>query len=97
MAPRAAKSLTASLVAELEDPVTGRIAFSPVTISDVTTNGYGLLFLCGDPSDCMRRYGRRECFYHPYLDPLPPVGEGTQLSAFNSNRRVASRRKQTDL
>lgn len=32
---RAAEALTVSLVAELDDRVIGRIAFSPVTISDL--------------------------------------------------------------
>jgi putative acetyltransferase len=39
---RAAKSLTVSLVAELDGQVVGHIAFSPVTISDGTRNWYGL-------------------------------------------------------
>lgn len=39
---RAAKSLTVSLVAEVDGQVVGHIAFSPVTISDGTRNWYGL-------------------------------------------------------
>ena len=39
---RAAKALTVSLVAEVDGRVIGHIAFSPVTISDSTTNWYGL-------------------------------------------------------
>jgi putative acetyltransferase len=39
---RAAKALTVSLVAELDDRVIGHIAFSPVTISDGAQNWYGL-------------------------------------------------------
>jgi putative acetyltransferase len=39
---RAAKSLTVSLVAEVDGRVAGHIAFSPVTISDGTRNWYGL-------------------------------------------------------
>jgi putative acetyltransferase len=39
---RAAKSLTVSLVAEVDGRVVGHIAFSPVTISDGTKNWYGL-------------------------------------------------------
>lgn len=39
---RAAKSLTVSLVAEVNGCVVGHIAFSPVTISDGTRNWYGL-------------------------------------------------------
>jgi putative acetyltransferase len=39
---RAAKSLTISLVAEVDGRVAGHIAFSPVTISDGTRNWYGL-------------------------------------------------------
>jgi putative acetyltransferase len=39
---RAAKSLTVSLVAEVDGRVGGHIAFSPVTISDGTRNWYGL-------------------------------------------------------
>lgn len=42
MALRAAKSLTVSLVAELDGQVIGHIAFSPVTVSDGTPNWYGL-------------------------------------------------------
>ncbi len=39
---RAAKSLTVSLVAEVDGRVVGHIAFSPVIISDGTRNWYGL-------------------------------------------------------
>jgi len=39
---RAAKSLTVSLVAEVDGRVVGHIAFSPVTLSDGTGNWYGL-------------------------------------------------------
>ena len=39
---RAAKALTVSLVAEVDGPVIGHIAFSPVAISDGTRNWYGL-------------------------------------------------------
>lgn len=39
---RAANALTVSLVAELEGRVVGHIAFSPVAISDGTTDWYGL-------------------------------------------------------
>jgi putative acetyltransferase len=39
---RAAKALTVSLVAEVNDRVIGHIAFSPVTISDGTRSWYGL-------------------------------------------------------
>jgi putative acetyltransferase len=39
---RAAKALTVSLVAELDDRVIGHIAFSAVTISDGTKDWYGL-------------------------------------------------------
>ena len=42
MALRAAKTLTVSLVAELDGRVIGHVAFSPVTISDGTPNWYGL-------------------------------------------------------
>ncbi len=38
----AAKSLTVSLVAEVDGRLVGHIAFSPVTISDGTPNWYGL-------------------------------------------------------
>ena len=41
-APRAAKALTVSLVAEFNGRVVGHVAFSPVTISDGTPNWYGL-------------------------------------------------------
>jgi len=39
---RAGNALTVSLVAEMDDRVTGHIAFSPVTISDGTPDWYGL-------------------------------------------------------
>lgn len=39
---RAAKALIVSLVAELNGRVAGHIAFSPVTISDGTSDWYGL-------------------------------------------------------
>jgi len=39
---RSAKALTVSLVAEMDGRVIGHIAFSPVTISDGTSNWYGL-------------------------------------------------------
>ena len=39
---RAAKALTISLIAEMDDRVIGHIAFSPLTISDGTQNWYGL-------------------------------------------------------
>ena len=39
---RAAKALTVSLVAEMDDKVLGHIAFSPVTLSDGTPHWYGL-------------------------------------------------------
>jgi putative acetyltransferase len=39
---RAAKTLTLSLVAEMDGRVIGHIAFSPVTLSDGTPNWYGL-------------------------------------------------------
>lgn len=39
---RAGKALTISLVAEVDGHVVGHIAFSPVTVSDGTTDWYGL-------------------------------------------------------
>lgn len=39
---RAAKALSISLVAEMNSRVVGHIAFSPVNISDSTSNWYGL-------------------------------------------------------
>ncbi|MBI5583096.1 MAG: N-acetyltransferase [Deltaproteobacteria bacterium] len=39
---RAAKALTVSLVAAMDGRVIGHIAFSPLTISDGTSNWYGL-------------------------------------------------------
>lgn len=39
---RAAKQLTVSLVAETQGKIVGHIAFSPVSISDGTTDWYGL-------------------------------------------------------
>jgi putative acetyltransferase len=41
MALRAAKALAVSLVAELDGRVIGHVAFSPVTISDGTSNWFG--------------------------------------------------------
>jgi len=47
---RAAKALSVSLVAEVNERVVGHVAFSPVTISDASPNWYGLgpfsLFRC---------------------------------------------------
>ena len=51
---RAAKALTVSLVAEVEGRVVGHIAFSPVTVSDGTTNWYGL-----GPVSVVPEYQRR--------------------------------------
>ena len=42
MGLRAAKALTVSLVAEINGKMVGHIAFSPVTLSDGTTDWYGL-------------------------------------------------------
>lgn len=42
LALRAAKALTVSLVAEIENQVVGHIAFSPIGISDGSTDWYGL-------------------------------------------------------
>lgn len=39
---RAADALTISLVAEINGQIVGHIAFSPITISDGTTNWYGM-------------------------------------------------------
>ena len=39
---RAAGALTISLVAEIDGQVVGHIAFSPIAISDDTTNWYGM-------------------------------------------------------
>lgn len=39
---RAAKALTLSLVAEMDDQIVGHIAFSPISISDGATDWYGL-------------------------------------------------------
>lgn len=39
---RAANALTVSMVAEMDGQVVGHIAFSPITISDGTTDWYGL-------------------------------------------------------
>ena len=50
---RAAKALTVSLVAEVDGCVVGHIAFSPVTISDGTTDWYGL-----GPVSVLPRYQR---------------------------------------
>lgn len=42
MGLRAAKALTVSLVAEINGKMVGHIAFSPVTLSDGTSDWYGL-------------------------------------------------------
>lgn len=42
MALRAANALTVSLVAEQDGRVIGHVAFSPITLSDGTSNWYGL-------------------------------------------------------
>jgi putative acetyltransferase len=39
---RSAGVLTISLVAEIDEKIVGHVAFSPITISDNTTNWYGL-------------------------------------------------------
>jgi putative acetyltransferase len=39
---RSANALTISLVAEIDEQIVGHIAFSPITISDGTTEWYGL-------------------------------------------------------
>ncbi|MBN2061994.1 MAG: N-acetyltransferase [Deltaproteobacteria bacterium] len=39
---RAAGALTVSLVAEIDGRIVGHVAFSPVTVSDGSTNWYGL-------------------------------------------------------
>ena len=51
---RAAKALTISLVAELDDRVIGHIAFSPVIISAGTPNWYGF-----GPVSVLPEYQRR--------------------------------------
>lgn len=51
---RAADALTLSLVAEIGGQVVGHIAFSPVTISDGSTNWYGL-----GPISVMPRYQKQ--------------------------------------
>jgi putative acetyltransferase len=51
---RAAKTLTVSLVAEMNGRVIGHIAFSPVSISDGTKNWYGL-----GPVSVLPKYQRR--------------------------------------
>jgi len=51
---RAARALTVSLVAEVEGRVVGHIAFSPVTISDGSSDWYGL-----GPVSVLPEYQRR--------------------------------------
>jgi putative acetyltransferase len=51
---RAANALTVSLVAEVDGRVVGHIAFSPVTISDGSSNWYGL-----GPVSVLPEYQRR--------------------------------------
>jgi putative acetyltransferase len=55
---RSAKSLTLSLVAELEGRVVGHIAFSPVSMSDGTTDWYGLGPVSVHPKYQRRGIGR---------------------------------------
>jgi predicted N-acetyltransferase YhbS len=54
---RAAGALTISLVSEVDGRIVGHIAFSPVTISDGTTNWYGLGPLSVLPDYQGRRIG----------------------------------------
>ena len=54
LALRSAKALTLSLVAEVDGRVVGHIAFSPVAISDGTSNWYGL-----GPVSVLPKYQRR--------------------------------------
>lgn len=51
---RAAKALTVSLVAEVDNRIIGHTAFSPVTLSDGTPNWYGL-----GPVSVLPEYQRR--------------------------------------
>lgn len=53
---RAAGALTISLVTEVDGRVVGHIAFSPVTISDGTTNWYGLGPVSVGSGDMIRNY-----------------------------------------
>ncbi|MCB2187865.1 MAG: N-acetyltransferase [Deltaproteobacteria bacterium] len=55
---REAGALTISLVSEVEGRVVGHIAFSPVTISDGTTNWYGLGPVSVRPEYQVRRIGK---------------------------------------
>jgi putative acetyltransferase len=51
---RSAKALAVSLVAEMDGRVVGHIAFSPVAVSDGTTDWYGL-----GPVSVLPEYQRR--------------------------------------
>jgi putative acetyltransferase len=69
---RAAKALTLSLVAELNDRVIGHIAFSPVTISDDTPVWYGL-----GPLSVLPEYHRKgigKALIHEGLSRLKALG-----------------------
>jgi putative acetyltransferase len=55
---RAAKALSLSLVAEVDDQVVGHIAFSPVTISDGSENWYGIGPVSVLPEFQKRGYGK---------------------------------------
>jgi len=71
---RVAKSLTVSLVAEVDDRVVGHIAFSPVTISDHTRNWYGL-----GPVSVLPQYQRQgigTALIHEGLSRLKLLGAG---------------------
>jgi putative acetyltransferase len=69
---RAAKALTVSLVAELDDRVVGHIAFSPVTISDDTSAWYGLGPLSVLPEH--HRNGIGKALIHEGLSRLKALG-----------------------
>ncbi|MGB5749705.1 MAG: N-acetyltransferase [Desulfobacterales bacterium] len=69
---RAAKVLTVSLVAELDDRVVGHIAFSPVTISDDMPAWYGL-----GPVSVLPEYHRKgigKALIHEGLSRLKALG-----------------------
>jgi len=69
---RRVNALTLSMVAEVDDKVVGHIAFSPVTISDGTTDWYGIGPVSVQPEYQCRRIGTE--LVNKGLDMLKGIG-----------------------
>ncbi len=69
---RGAHALSISLVAEIEEGIVGHIAFSPITISDGTSNWYGLGPLSVLPDH--QRQGIGKALMHDGLKRLKAMG-----------------------